>query len=61
MRGNRDLHDFHYRLKMSTSLEKVPKIPRIPKKVPDPKAGSASEKNKEFSGAIEGGTFCTGV
>ena len=42
---------------MSTSLGKIPKIPRIPKKVPDPKAWPAVEKNKEFSGEIEGGTL----
>ena len=57
MRGNRDLHDFHFRLKMSASLGKIPKIPRIPKKVSDPKAEPIVELNKEFSGEIEGGTF----
>ena len=57
MRGNRDLHDFHYRLKMSSSVGKFPKISRIPEKVPDPKAGPAIEQNKVFSGEIEGGTL----
>ena len=42
---------------MSTSLGEIPKIPRIPKKVPDPKAEPDVEKNKEFSGEIEGGTL----
>ena len=46
-----------FRLKMSNSQGKIPKIPRIPKKVSDPKAEPIVELNKEFSGEIEGGTL----